>query len=333
MFGPTLTILALAVLAMVFFGGLAYVLLFSRVESENMAGKRIEAVRDRTKAAADRRTAVDQTARRKGIQDAMKELEAKQKALADRTTSPPLSLRLTQAGLKWSKRTFFVFSAVCGVVFALASLFVKAHVLVAAAAFFVGLFGFPRWFIAFRRKRRIKQFTEELPNAVDVIVRGIKSGLPLGDCLRIIANEARDPVRSEFRAIIETQALGVPIGDACQKLFERVPVQEANFFGIVILIQQKAGGNLSETLGNLSKVLRERRKMRAKIAAVSMEAKASAAIIGSLPVIVTGIVYLTSPKYISILFTTTVGNVILAGSLIYMFIGVMVMRKMINFEI
>jgi tight adherence protein B len=333
MFGPTLTIVALAVLAMLFFGGLAYALMFSRVEAETNVTRRMEAVTDRTKAVTDRRASIDQTTRRKGIQDAMKELEAKQKALANKSTSPPLSLRLSQAGLKWSKKTFLLFSLACGLGFGIAAFLLKAHPLVALAAGGIGLLGFPRWFISFRRKRRMKQFTEELPNAVDVIVRGIKSGLPLGDCLRIIANESRDPVRSEFRAIIETQQLGVPIGDACQKLFERVPVQEANFFGIVIMIQQKAGGNLSETLGNLSKVLRERRKMRAKIAAVSMEAKASAGIIGSLPVIVTGIVYLTSPNYISILFTTTVGNVIIFGSLIYMFIGIMVMRKMINFEI
>ena len=99
---------------------------------------------------------------------------------------------------------------------------------------------------------------------VDVIVRGIKAGLPLGDCLRIIANETQEPVRSEFRAIIDTQAIGIPIGEACVKLAERVPVPEASFFGIVVSIQQKAGGNLSEALGNLSNVLRERKRMAAK---------------------------------------------------------------------
>ena len=118
-----------------------------------------------------------------------------------------------------------------------------------------------------------------------MIVRGIKSGLPLGDCMRMIAGEAQEPLRGEFRAIIDAQTLGMSIADAVAKLFERVPVAEANFFGIVIAIQQKAGGNLSEALGNLSRVLRDRRKMAGKIKAMSMEAKASAAIIGCLPFI------------------------------------------------
>jgi len=114
-------------------------------------------------------------------------------------------------------------------------------------------------------------------------VRASKTGLPLGDCLKVIAAEAQEPVKGEFRAIMETQNVGLPLGDACTKLYERIPVPEANFFGIVITIQQKAGGNLSEALGNLSRVLRDRKKMKAKIQAVSMEAKASASIIAALP--------------------------------------------------
>ena len=107
-------------------------------------------------------------------------------------------------------------------------------------------------------------------------MRGIKAGLPLLDCLKIIANEAPEPIKSEFKAIVETQTIGMPLGEACAKLYERMPLPEANFFGIVISIQQKAGGNLSEALGNLSRVLRDRKKMKAKIQAMSMEAKASA---------------------------------------------------------
>ena len=116
------------------------------------------------------------------------------------------------------------------------------------------------------------------------------------------------------------------------KLPERVPVPETNFFAIVVAIQQRAGGNLAEALNNLSRVLRERRKMKGRIQAMSMEAKASAAIIGALPLIVMGLVYLTSPNYISLLFTETLGNVILVCGASWMFIGVMVMRKMIHFD-
>ncbi len=164
-------------------------------------------------------------------------------------------------------------------------------------------------------------------------MRGIKSGLPVGDCLRIIASEAREPLKGEFRAIIEAQSLGLSVTDAVGRLTKRMPIQEANFFVIVIQIQQKAGGNLSEALGNLSRVLRERKKMKAKVAAMSMEAKASAAIIGSLPFIVAFMVQIASPGFITPLFTTQTGHMMLLGSAFWMMCGIIMMRSMINFEI
>ena len=145
------------------------------------------------------------------------------------------------------------------------------------------------------KKRREKKFLEGLPDAIDVIVRGIKAGLPLFDSIKVVAADAQEPVKSEFAAIVETQAIGMPLGEACSRLYERMPVPEANFFGIVITIQQKAGGNLSEALGNLSKVLRDRKKMKGKIKAMSMEAKASAAIIGSMPPRSWSVVYIINP--------------------------------------
>ena len=168
--------------------------------------------------------------------------------------------------------------------------------------------------------------------SVDIIVRGIKAGLPLLDCLRMITADAPEPVKSEFRAIVETQAIGLPLGEACARLFDRIPVAEANFFGIVISIQQKAGGNLSEALGNLSRVLRDRKKMKAKIQAMSMEAKASASIIAFLPLGVMTLVYITSPDYISLLWTHPTGRIMMAACGMWMGMGVMVMRKMINFD-
>jgi tight adherence protein B len=170
------------------------------------------------------------------------------------------------------------------------------------------------------------------PDAVDVIVRGIKAGLPLLDSLKLIAVDSVEPVRGEFRTIMETQTIGMPIGEACLKLYENMPVPEANFFGIVISIQQKSGGNLSEALGNLSRVLRDRKKMKAKIQAMSMEAKASASIIGALPIAVMGLVWLTSPAYIELLWIEPMGRLMMAACGTWMFIGVMVMRKMINFD-
>jgi tight adherence protein B len=207
-----------------------------------------------------------------------------------------------------------------------------AGLFISAGAGFAAGFGLPRWLLSFLKKRREARFLNTFPDAVDVIVRGIKAGLPLLDCLKMIAAEAPEPVRSEFKAIIDTQTVGLPIGDACVKLFERVPLPEANFFGIVISIQQKAGGNLSEALGNLSRVLRDRKKMKMKIKAMSMEAKASAIIIACLPLAVMILVYITSPSYIELLWTEPLGRMMMACSAVWMSMGVFVMKKMINFD-
>lgn len=220
-----------------------------------------------------------------------------------------------------------------GIVLAILLLVASGNWVVVLVGFLVGLFGLPRWYLSYLGKKRMLRFTNEFPNALDVIVRGIKSGLPLNDCLRIIAAEAQEPVKGEFRLIVEAQTLGMPLTEAAGKLFERMPCAEANFFGIVLAIQQKTGGNLAETLANLSRVIRERRKMRDKIKAVSMEAKASAAIIGSLPPAVAGLVYLTSPGYMDALWTTDAGRAALVVCAVWMGMGVLVMRKMINFEI
>jgi len=197
---------------------------------------------------------------------------------------------------------------------------------------FAAGFGLPRWTLGYLKKRREKAFLKALPDAVDVIVRGIKAGLPLFESIKVVAADAPEPLKGEFLAIIETQAIGMPLGDACTRLFERMPVPEANFFGIVIAIQQKSGGNLSEALGNLSKVLRDRKKMAEKIQAMSMEAKASAGIIGSLPPIVMLLVYLSTPDYISLLWTHPTGQLMLVGCVIWMGMGIFVMKRMINFD-
>ena len=197
---------------------------------------------------------------------------------------------------------------------------------------FAAGFGLPRWGLGYLKKRREKAFLKALPDAVDVIVRGIKAGLPLFESIKVVAADAPEPLRGEFLSIIETQAIGMPLGDACVRLYERMPVPEANFFGIVIAIQQKSGGNLSEALGNLSKVLRDRKRMAEKIQAMSMEAKASAGIIGSLPPIVMLLVYLSTPDYISLLWTHPTGQLMLVGCLIWMSLGIFVMKRMINFD-
>jgi tight adherence protein B len=266
--------------------------------------------------------------RREQLEATLKEFETRRK----KTKNPPLSVRISQAGLSFSPRQFMIISAVLGVVALGAGLGLDIGPVPAIGVSFAAALGAPRWLLSFLKKRREKRFLELFPYAVDVIVRGIKAGLPIGDCLKIIATETQEPVRSEFQAIAETQAIGVPIGEACQKLYASIPLPEANFFGIVVTIQQRAGGNLSEALGNLSKVLRDRKRMAAKIQAMSMEAKASAGIIGSLPPPVMVLVYLSSPDYIELLWTSQTGRLMLGGCALWMLVGVMVMKKMINFD-
>jgi tight adherence protein B len=269
-----------------------------------------------------------QKSRRDIIENTLKEFDERHK----KSKHVPLSVRIAQAGLTWSKRQFFLISAGIGLALFFVGLLTGSGLLPALGLGFAGAFGFPFWLLSYLKKRREAKFLNAFPDSVDIIVRGIKAGLPLLDCMKMIAIEAPEPLKSEFRAIVETQAIGIPLGEAAGKLYEQMPVPEANFFGIVISIQQKSGGNLSEALGNLSRVLRDRKKMKAKIQAMSQEAKASAGIIGALPIAVMTLVWLTSPQYISLLWTDPLGNLLLAGSAVWMFIGVMVMKKMINFD-
>jgi tight adherence protein B len=319
--------LALAFLATAAIGGLGWVFLYPLLSGEKKAeGRRASIAKSEPVAA--RQTQRDQRSRREQVEGSLKELEARRTKDAKVT----LPIRLTQAGLDWEPRKFMIVSGILAVVAFAGAMLAGGGLLGAAGMAFAAGFGLPRWMLSSLKKRREKAFLRALPDAVDVIVRGIKAGLPLFESLKVVAADSPEPLRSEFLSIIETQAIGMPLGDACSRLYERMPVPEANFFGIVIAIQQKSGGNLSEALGNLSKVLRDRKKMAEKIQAMSMEAKASAGIIGALPPIVMLLVYLTTPDYISLLWTHPTGQLMLVGCVIWMTMGILVMKKMINFD-
>jgi tight adherence protein B len=321
-----LQVLAVSFLATVAVGGIAWVFLLPILSGERKAERRKESVARAQPVARTVRGA--QKSRREQVEESLKELEKRQQ----QQKRPPLTVRISQAGLSWSKRQFFLIAAGMGIVAFVVTLGMGFGLMTALGFGFAAGFGLPFWLLSYLKKRRENKFLNAFPDAVDVIVRGIKAGLPLLDSLKVIAAEAQEPVRSEFRNILETQTIGIPLGEACQKLYERMPLPEANFFGIVIAIQQKSGGNLSEALGNLSKVLRDRKKMKGKIQAMSQEAKASAAIIGSLPVVVLILVWMTSPDYISILWTHHIGQMMLAASALWMLAGCLVMKKMINFD-
>ena len=272
---------------------------------------------------------VDAGNRRKQIADSIKDLEGRGK----HKRKVSLDSRIGQAGLAWSVRTFLLVSAALGLGLGVAAYAPTGNPMIAGPALLVGALGLPRWYLGYQRRKRMTRFLKEFPNAVDVIVRGIKAGLPLADCIRIVATEAAEPVRSEFRRIVEAQSIGFSLSEAVERLVDRVPVPEANFFSIVVGIQQKAGGNLSEALSNLSRVLRDRKKMKAKVKAVASEANASAMIIGSMPFVVAGLIYLTSPQYLELLWLTSTGRMMLVVAFVWMSLGVAVMRKMISFEI
>lgn len=330
MLSPTALNIVVFLLAAASTGGLLYAAFYARLVGDRQSAQRLVAVAEghhsgptESKAGAGNR--------KRSLDVVLREIEEKQRA--KRRASPTLSVRIRQAGLSWSKTTYYALCLAAGLLsFLVVFAGFRLGVLAALGFGIAGGLLLPHFYVNFMRARRFKRFSAEFANAMDVIVRGLKSGLPLADCMKIIATEAQEPVRSEFKAIIEDQAMGMPSDEAVQRLPQRIPVAEASFFAIVIAIQSRTGGSLSEALGNLSTVLRERKKMQAKIKAMSSEAKSSAGIIGALPVFVTGAIYVTTPDYIGLLFTTTSGNIILAVSGFWMLMGILVMRKMINFD-
>ncbi|MEL6299201.1 MAG: type II secretion system F family protein [Pseudomonadota bacterium] len=275
-------------------------------------------------------TAEQASNRRQAVADTLKEIENRQKSKQKLT----MRLRLERAGLDISPNVYWGASAVAGVVTAIV-LFVMVpnlHPIGFAIAGFIGAFGLPRWVVSFMTKRRYNRFLAEFANAIEIIVRGVKSGLPLNECLGIISRESPEPIRSEFQEVVEQQRVGVPLGECFERMIARVPLAETKFFAIVIAIQQQAGGNLSEALGNLAGVLRDRKTMQNKVKALSSEAKASAMVLGALPFIVAGLVYITTPDYISLMWTKKYGQFMLACAGIWMLIGILVMKKMIAFK-
>jgi len=321
-------VLAIAFLTAATVGGIAWVFLYPLLSGERRVESRRASVAGSEPARSRQSEKKNQRSRREQVEGTLKELEARRQ----KEKSISLATRLTQAGLSWTPQNFWVMSGVLGVVGFLLIFIVSGSLLGAVFLAFAAGLGLPRWILNFLKKRREAKFLAALPDAVDVIVRGIKAGLPLFESVKVVAADAPEPLRSEFMAIIETQAIGMPLGEAFSRLYDRMPVPEANFLGIVISIQQKSGGNLSEALGNLSKVLRDRKKMREKVQAISMEAKASAAIIGSLPPIVMTLVSLTAPGYMTILWTSSTGHMLLFGCAMWMSLGILVMKKMINFD-
>ncbi|MBB5518006.1 type II secretion system F family protein [Amphiplicatus metriothermophilus] len=326
-------IIIVAVLGVVCLGALAFAL--SAPSQKDKAKRRIAEIetarparRAATAAGGDR----DSKDRRRKLTEALAKIEDKNKELKKKRRAS-LAQQIEQAGLTFSVQQFYIGSVVCALVFGVIGVISGQKLWITGLLILIGGFGVPRWFVNFARKRRQKKFANEFSNAIDVIVRGVKSGLPVNECLKIIAAEAPKPVNEEFHMLTEGIRVGLSLEQALERMFERMPLQEVRFFAIVLMIQQKTGGNLAEALNNLASVLRGRKLMVGKVKALSAEAKASAMIIGALPFLVMGAVSMTSPDYLAPLFTTKPGNFILIGAGLWMGTGIMVMKKMINIKV
>ena len=343
MLGGDLMIYLVAGLAFVALAGIGLALTGS---DGNTASKRARQLKDGKSANKSRQPQDAASQRRRQTQQMLKKLRERDEARRKSLLPQDIRGKLLQAGLDMKPETFWIASAVLGLVLAvltflsgaegpppIAGIEIKSRPAMVVAGAIAGFLGIPRWLLGFLTKRRYKKMTAQFADAIDIIVRGVKSGLPLTECLRIIARESPAPLGAEFKTLTDNIQMGTTIERALQQFYKRVPLPEVNFFVIVLTIQSKSGGNLSEALGNLSKVIRERKMMREKIKAMSSEAKASAGIIAALPFAVGIMVFMTTPSYMMELFYKPTGHMILFMGVGLMFTGVTVMRRMINFDI
>lgn len=301
------------------------------LDERGRAQRRSNAImsRGQTEIKGDKRSASELQKRKKLIAESLQEVDNR----ARNKLRPKLEARIVQAGLNMTPLTFRLISFTVSLIFALTYYVFTGNILMALGIAFTFFFGAANWLLGYLRKRRIDAFVLNFPPTLETIVRGVRAGLPLTDCFNVIAAEAQEPVRGELRSLIESMAIGLTLGEAAERMSERIPIPETTFFSIVLSIQEKTGGNLGETLFNLAAVLRDRKKLREKIKALSAEATISAAIIGSLPFLVIFAIYMTTPSYLTVLCTTNGGKLILGGGLIWMGLGVFIMKQMINFDI
>jgi tight adherence protein B len=339
----TLIIALVAILAFAAIAGIGFTFTSGQGDAAKKRAREIGAGRAPQISKAASKATDDTVKRRAKTQEMLDNLRKQDKA-RKKSASQDIGSKLTQAGLELPVTAFWIISAITGVVCAgavwmsgadglvISGISLKSRPVLCGAAFFAGTLGLPNFVLNTMIKGRHRKMINQFADALDVIVRGVKTGLPLNECIRIIAKESPEPLRKEFLTFADNLSMGSGLERALAQLYKRMPLQEVNFFAIVLMIQSKAGGNLSEALGNLSTVIRSRKMMREKVSALSSEAKASGMIIGSLPFAVGTMVFVTTPDYIMELFLTETGHVILVLATVMMGLGITVMRNMINFD-
>ena len=242
--------------------------------------------------------------------------------------------KLNQAGLEeTSVSKFWAYSAFSGIAFAFLIQSSGQPLPVILMVTLIGLFGFPRFLLKVTIGRRQKKCLNDFPDALEAMVRLLKASMPVAEAIAMMSREFTGPVGEEMSKVYEQQKIGIPLSEACLAAAVRMPITEMQMFATGISIQQQTGSSLSEVLLNLSRVIRSRHKLKRKIQALSAEAKASAAIIGSLPILVFVGLCFVNPEYMEPLIRTTKGKLYLGGAGTWMCMGVLVMRQMINFRI
>ncbi len=259
----------------------------------------------------------------------------REQTLLTRLLPDPVDIqrRIEAAGKKWTVRNYFIGAGIAAAV-PFVGLSIAGLPMWMALIFGIGAgLALPKLFLNFMGKRRIDQFVQRFPDAIELLVRGLRAGLPVAETMGAVASEIDGPVGSEFQAVSDRMKIGRTLEAALQETADRLGTAEFQFFVITLAIQRETGGNLAETLSNLSEVLRKRMQMKLKIAAMSSESKASAYIIGCLPFVVFGLISFISPTYMAGFFSDQRLMIAGIGGLIWMSIGAYIMRQMINFEI
>jgi len=266
--------------------------------------------------------------KRRLIQQKLKELEKENR----KKRGAVIHRMLASAGSSLSVRIYCVLSLLLGLAVA-AGLYIFGFspYVTGAGGAAAGLF-LPRFYFKTRITLRQKRFTAAFPDALELIIRAVKSGLPVIEGLRMISREFSDPIAGEFRRIVDSQKLGMTLAESLDQARERIATPEFKYFSVVLDIQQRTGGNLSQTLSNLSNVLRGRAHLQDRIGALSSEARSSAMIIGALPFVVTGLLYVLDPNYMSVMFTNETGNLLIMGCLGWMGLGMLLMKQMMKIK-
>lgn len=265
--------------------------------------------------------------------DIAKKLKKMAKEQEDDQDTQSVPALILQAGLNITPLKFWVVSITLASIFTLIILALKVSSFIAGLLIFAAYFGAPRFFLRFKVARRQRAFLTDFADALEAMIRLIKAGMPVTEAISMVGREFTGPVGEEMGRVYDAQKVGTPLQDAVRKMIPRMPIPEVQMFATAVAVQVQTGSSLSEVLGNLSGVIRARARLKRKVQALSAEAKASAMIIGALPLLVATALWLVNPDYIGLLFTHSTGKMLLFGAITWMSFGVLMMRQMINFKV